>query len=154
MKLSISIVLVLAPLVFPSCFTTGVSSETAAHVEAEVRALLTAQQDDWNAGDLDGFLSGYDPTPSLAFISGAQIHRGFAETRARFHQRYGSRDAMGTLTFDELEVLVLSNDAAVATGAFRLDRHEDAPHGRFTLALRKRDGAWRIILDHTSTPEG
>jgi hypothetical protein len=28
-----------------------------------------------------------------------------------------------------------------------------APHGLFTLLLRRQDGAWRIVHDHTSSGE-
>ena len=45
--------------------------------EAAVVAVLEHQREAWNAGDLDGFLSGYERSEALLFTSGAKIRRGF-----------------------------------------------------------------------------
>jgi ketosteroid isomerase-like protein len=57
---------------------------------------------------------------------------------------------MGSLTFSELKIDMLSNDAAVVLGRWELKRNTDNPHGRFTLIFRKMVEGWRIIHDHTS----
>ena len=57
---------------------------------AAVVAVLQAQQDAWNRGDLEGFLRGYDPGPDLVFTAGGQIQRGFADTRARYQAQAAS----------------------------------------------------------------
>jgi hypothetical protein len=58
---------------------------------------------------------------------------------------------MGTLAFSDLEVDLLAADAAVVLGRWRLSGLEDEPHGLFALIFRKIDGAWVIVLDHTSS---
>jgi hypothetical protein len=61
---------------------------------------------------------------------------------------------MGRLGFDAIEVLPMGPDAAAARGAFRLRMSDgQEPHGLFTLLLRRIDGAWRIVHDHTSSAE-
>ena len=126
-------------------------SAPAAAAESSIRALLERQQSAWNAGDVDAFLVGYDESPHLMFVSGADVERGFEETRARYHRRYDTPKAMGTLSFGDIDVRVLAPDAAVATGAWELARDHDRPHGRFTLLLRRRAAnKWVIVLDHTS----
>lgn len=129
--------------------TTGEIAE----IEAGVMAVLQRQQDAWNRGSIDEFLVGYLPTEELTFVSGGEVRRGFAETRERYHERYGMPDAMGRLSFSDLIARVLARDAAVVTGAWRLVRHDDAPRGRFTLLFRRIDGEWLIVLDHTSSAE-
>jgi ketosteroid isomerase-like protein len=57
---------------------------------------------------------------------------------------------MGTLTFSEIEVNVLSKDTAVVIGSWSLAREKDNPHGKFTLIFRRMKEGWRIIHDHTS----
>jgi ketosteroid isomerase-like protein len=50
-------------------------------------------------------------------------------------------------------VRLLGADHASVIGRFHLDRTAEAggpASGIFTLIFRKSEGAWRIILDHTS----
>ncbi len=58
---------------------------------------------------------------------------------------------MGTLTFSDLDVTVLSPDAAMVLGRWHLQRAKDEPHGRFTLIFRRMKQGWRIVHDHTSS---
>jgi ketosteroid isomerase-like protein len=57
---------------------------------------------------------------------------------------------MGTLSFSELEINMLSNDSAVVLGRWQLQRANDQPHGRFTLIFRRTKDGWKIVHDHTS----
>ena len=66
-------------------------------------------------------------------------------------ERYPDRAAMGRLVFSDLDIRVLSDDAALAFGAWRLERDNDKPHGLFTLQRRRLEEGWRIVHDHTSS---
>jgi len=57
---------------------------------------------------------------------------------------------MGTLAFSELAVTELAPDAALVFGHWRLTRAKDAPHGLFTLLVRRTPAGWKIFADHTS----
>ncbi len=117
---------------------------------AEVRSLLDAQVDAWNRGELAGFLQHYSHSPELTFFSGGSVIRGFEAIRQRYEKRYGTSTAtMGRLQFEDLEIVVLSPDAAFARGRYRL-APQDAT-GLFSLLLRKSAGRWQIVHDHTST---
>ena len=120
-----------------------------------VRAVLDAQVEAWNRGDLDAFMSTYWRSPDLVFCSGATVTKGWDATLARYRRRYQSEGReMGRLLFDAIEVVPLGEDAALARGAWRLAMSDgSAPHGLFTLLLRRIDGAWRIVHDHTSSGE-
>jgi uncharacterized protein (TIGR02246 family) len=133
----------------------GPSPASPAEVVAAVRAVLDAQVEAWNRGDLEGFMAGYWRSPDLVFCSGATVTRGWDETLARYRKRYQSEGReMGRLRFDGVEVIPLGEDAALARGAWRLGmRDGQEPHGLFTLLLRRLDGAWRIVHDHTSSGE-
>jgi uncharacterized protein (TIGR02246 family) len=120
-----------------------------------VRAVLDAQVEAWNRGDLEGFMVGYWRSPELVFCSGASVTKGWDATLARYRQRYQAEGhEMGRLRFDAIEVLPLGPGAAFARGAWRLQLSDGKqPNGLFTLVLRRLDGAWRIVHDHTSSAE-
>ena len=122
--------------------------------EAAVVAVLDKQRAAWNAGDLDGFLRGYEPSEQLLFTSGAKVRRGFAETQTKFEARYGNaRETMGTLAFEILDVRALGScdDAAIVLGRWAVSESEQAGSGVFSVILeRSPAGRWLIVHDHTS----
>ena len=115
-----------------------------------IRSVLRAQHEAWNRGDIDGFMNGYARSPSTVFVSGDEVRRGWETVRARYRQKYSDRAKMGTLSFSDIEVTMLSPDAAVVLGRWRLKRANDEPHGRFTLIFKRLPEGWRIVHDHTS----
>jgi uncharacterized protein (TIGR02246 family) len=117
----------------------------------EIRAVLTAQQEAWNNGDIDAFMNGYWRSENTVFVSGDQVTRGWQTVRDRYKTKYSDRQKMGTLTFSDLEITPLFPDAAIVLGRWQLQRTADQPHGRFTLILRKFEEGWRIVHDHTSS---
>src|SRR5437868_11420124 len=139
-------------------FTRSDSSEkedSKDAVIAEIRAVLSAQQEALNHGDIDGFMNGYARAETTVFVSGDEVTRGWQTVRDRYLRKYSDRAKMGTLTFSDLEIEQLGPDSAVALGRWALKRANDSPHGRFTLILRKAPDGWRIVHDHTSaaTPQ-
>jgi ketosteroid isomerase-like protein len=121
-----------------------------AAASAEILQILQRQADAWNRGDLDAFMSTYAPTPELRFASGGSVTYGWQPTLERYRQRYPDRAAMGSLAFRDLTVTALSPDAALVFGRWQLTRAADAPHGLFTLLVRRTPAGWRIFADHTS----
>ena len=117
---------------------------------AEIQSVLTAQQDAWNRGDIDAFMNGYWRSASTVFVSGDEVRRGWETVRDRYRVKYSDRAKMGTLSFSDIEVTMLSPDAAVVLGRWLLKRAEDEPHGRFTLIFKRLPEGWRIVHDHTS----
>jgi ketosteroid isomerase-like protein len=119
--------------------------------EAAIRAVLDAQAAAWNRGDVEGYMDGYDRSPKTEFVGGDSITRGWQEVLDRYKQKYDTREKMGTLTFSDLEINMLSGDAALVLGRWRLKRANDEPHGTFTLLFRKTKAGWRIVHDHSSS---
>jgi ketosteroid isomerase-like protein len=120
-------------------------------ITAAVRAVLDAQRDAWNRGDIAGYMDGYARSADITFVSGNSITRGWQTVHDRYQKNYDSREKMGTLTFSDLETTILSTDTAMVLGSWHLQRANDQPHGRFTLILRSTKQGWRIIHDHTSS---
>jgi ketosteroid isomerase-like protein len=117
--------------------------------ESAIRKVMDDQAVAWNRGDLEGFMQGYWNSPKLVFV-GSEVTRGWQPTLDRYKRSYSTREKMGTLTFSDLEITVLSKDSAVVLGSWSLARTADNPHGKFTLTFRKFKEGWRIIMDHTS----
>ena len=126
------------------------TAQRSSRDDAEIRAVMSAQVTAWNRGDVDGFMNGYARSGSTEFISGDKLTRGWQAARDRYKKKYDSREKMGTLTFSELKITRLSDDAALVIGRWRLVRQSDKPHGRFTLLFRRTPEGWRIVHDHTS----
>ena len=135
--------------VFVSVAVLAAPEQTPGAV-AEIQAVLRAQQDAWNRGNINGFMDGYARSPSTVFVSEDEVRRGWETVRERYHEKYSDRAKMGRLTFSDIEITPLSSDAAVVLGRWRLDRANDHPHGRFTLIFKRLPEGWRIVHDHTS----
>src|SRR5215472_1372429 len=132
-----------------AAIVSGAPTQTQ-NATAQIRSVLRAQQDAWNRGDIDGFMNGYARAASTVFVSEDTIRRGWETVRERYKKRYSDRAKMGALTFSELEITLLSTDAAVVLGRWSLKRANDQPHGRFTLIFKRVPEGWRIVHDHTS----
>jgi len=118
-----------------------------------IKAVLTDQADAWNEGDIEGYMAGYWRSPDLRFASGGEVQRGWEATLERYQRRYGAPEKMGRLAFTDLEIDVLSADAALVFGRWTLFREADQPTGLFTLTMRKFDDGWKVAADHTSSAE-
>ncbi len=126
------------------------SEKSKLKISAAVKMVLDKQVAAWNRGDIDAFMEGYWESEKMIFISGDNVSRGWNEARQRYKKGYDSKEKMGTLSFSELDIEVLSKNSALVIGRFTLDRKNDKPTGMFSLVFRKIDGNWRIIVDHTS----
>lgn len=120
-------------------------------VAKAVLEVLDAQVEAWNEGDLEGFMAGYLRSEDLRFTSGSEVRRGWSQTLQRYRETYPDRASMGTLAFEELDVRVLSEHAAMVFGRFRLERESDEPTGLFTLLVELHGERWLIVADHTSS---
>jgi uncharacterized protein (TIGR02246 family) len=118
---------------------------------AAVRAVIDAQRDTWNHGDIQGYMDGYARSEDTVFVSGDNVARGWQTVLDRYKKNYNSREKMGTLTFSDIEIKMIGTDAAVVLGRWHLRRANDEPHGRFTLIFRKTKQGWKIVHDHTSS---
>lgn len=138
-------------LVAIACFAACTFAQSDKRsAQAAIRTVMTEQVDAWNRGDVEAFMRGYWNSTDLVFVSGANVTRGWQPTLDRYKKNYDSREKMGKLTFSELEITILSRDAAVVLGSWSLAREKDNPHGKFTLIFRKLREGWRIVMDHTS----
>ena len=116
-----------------------------------IRATLMAQAAAWNEGNLDAFMASYWKSEELKFVSGVNITRGWDATLKRYRERYSGGSGLGALSFENLEVKLITDDVATVTGRFKLVKDGATSGGVFSLVMRRDNGAWRIVHDHTSS---
>lgn len=131
----------------------------SAHTDiTAIRAAITAQAAAWNRADIPGFMQAYEDSPETTFI-GLTLRKGYGPILERYQKNYSTKEQMGTLSFNDLDVRLLVNscgkvDLAIVTGHFHLQRtaqgESKKDDGIFSLVWRKGPHGWKIILDHTS----
>ena len=129
------------------CITTlfGQSND-----EADVRKILSTQNEAWNRGDVVSFMKGYWENDSLMFIGKTGVTYGWANTLKNYKKGYPDTAAMGKLTFTLIQVKKLSKEYYHVTGKWFLKRSIGDVGGAYTLLFRKINGEWVIISDHSS----
>ncbi len=88
----------------------------------DVRAVMQHSQEACNRGDLSAFASYYDDSPETTFIGHEVTRGGVQAIQNRYRKRYPTREAMGTLTYSNVEVRTLAPDIALVIGEFHLER--------------------------------
>ncbi len=126
------------------------SDDEKVGIRAAVGEVLEKQVAAWNAGSIDAFMTTYWASEKLRFASGGSVKHGWDATRERYRITYPDQEAMGEVTFDVHAVDVLAADAALVFGEWKLTRTADELSGLYTLIVRKIDGRWLIVHDHTS----
>ena len=115
-----------------------------------IRSTLNAQVAAWNEGNLDAFMETYWKSEDLKFVTGTEITKGWAPTLRRYRSEYADGGDLGELGLDRIDVELVTDDVAVVTGRFK-HAGADETSGVFSLVMRRDDGAWRIVHDHTVT---
>src|SRR5258706_9374860 len=81
-----------------------------ARMLAAIRAVLEAQRDAWNRGDIEGYMDAYARSPDTAFVSGDNINRGWQTGMDLYKKNYNTPEKIRTLTFFHLEITFVVNN--------------------------------------------
>ena len=115
-------------------------------------AQLLRSADDWNRGDLDGFMSDYARDSATSFVEGGHVQRGWDYIRSRYAPRFAPGAQRDSLRFEEVAVRPLGADHALLTARFVLFRNgQTTASGPFSLVLERQTAGWNILHDHTSS---
>jgi ketosteroid isomerase-like protein len=99
---------------------------------------------------VEGFMQTYWKSDSLMFIGKSGVVRGWQQTLDNYKKGYPDTAAMGKLSFDIIQVKPVSEEYAFVVGKWMLKRSIGDVSGHYTLLLRRMDGQWRIVADHSS----
>lgn len=121
----------------------------------QVASLLDRQAAAWNAGDLDGFMSAFSPSPTTSYIGATGLIEGFNGIRARYAPGFAPGAARDSLRFEDLRVREVDERVGVATARYVLERDGTVTStGPFTLVLLNVEGAWLIVHDQSAEDAG
>ena len=136
-----------------SCGDKKQQKEYVAQNAIEIKAIkeiLITQQKYWNNGDINGFMEGYWHSKELIFTSlSHEPVFGWQNTLERYKNRYSTKESMGKLKIEFLDVKLISKNTASMKGKWELIRKSDNPNGLFWLDLRKFDKKWLVTKDST-----
>lgn len=132
------------------CFVASHVMAQTAQDRTAILKVLEDQRQGWNKGDMDAYMQGYWKSDSLLFVGKNGPTYGWQKTLDNYKKGYPDKSAMGFLTFGIKKVEFLAKDKAFVLGSWNLKREKDEPKGYFTLLLRKIDGQWKVIADHSS----
>lgn len=115
-----------------------------------IQALMDVQVNAWNQGNIGGFMETYWKSDSLLFIGKKGVTYGWQATLENYKKSYPGKEGMGTLSFNLLEFKKISPDAYFVVGKWALKRTIGDLSGHFSILLRKINGEWKIVADHSS----
>lgn len=115
-----------------------------------ILAILEKQENAWNQGDLNKFMHGYWENDSLVFVGKNGLTYGYNNTLSNYKKNYPDKANMGQLKFTILSTKALGTEFYRIIGKWALSRSVGNLSGHYTLLLKKIDGSWKIISDHSS----
>src|SRR5438105_10615274 len=88
--LNFAVALVFAILMLLSLSTSTIAQppKSPGKAQAAIRAVIEAQAAAWNRGDIEGYMDGYDRSPTTEFVGGNNITRGWQQVLDQYKQRY------------------------------------------------------------------
>ena len=141
-----------AVVLLASCVRIRVARDpevTPATAVAAAQALLDHGAAAWNRGDLDAFVSDY--AEEATFVTSQGVVRGRAAIRARYAPRFQAGAPRDSLWFQGVEARPVAPDGIQAVAWWNLSRGDSvAARGPTSLLLRRVDGRWFIVHDHSS----
>ncbi|HTV09337.1 MAG TPA: DUF4440 domain-containing protein [Candidatus Aquilonibacter sp.] len=125
---------------------------TATREQLDVAKIVLRQQDAWNQGDLDAYLSYYKDAPDTQAVL-ATLVRGVENIRAAYKANFPNKESMGAIEDSELEVRALGDNFALATGKYHLSRSRKSGgdvSGTFSEVFEKTPAGWKIIFSEST----
>ena len=131
-------------------FLFSVTVSHAQDDETQIRNLLTRQTEAWNRGDITGFMQTYWQNDSLMFIGKDGVTWGWKNTLEHYKKGYPDKETMGQLSFEIIQVKKLSKEYFFVVGKWMLKRNAGDVNGHYNLLVKRLNGEWKIIADHSS----
>jgi uncharacterized protein (TIGR02246 family) len=131
------------------------SAAERATVRDQIATMLVNAAANWNRGNLDAFVSDYLPGDTTTFVGGRGILRGTQPIRAAYAPRFAPGGVRDSLSFVLLDVDPLAPDVVNVIARYVLARHvagrdSVTATGPTSLVMRRVEGRWRIVHDHSS----
>lgn len=121
----------------------------------EISAVLVRAASNWNRGDLDAFVDDYLPGEETTFVGSRGVLRGPEAIRSAYAPRFAPGGVRDSLSFEIVDVDPLAPDVLNVIATYVLARRVGGrdsvtARGPTSLVMRRVDGRWRIVHDHSS----
>ena len=131
------------------------SADERARLRDEITAMLAHSAANWNRGDLDAFVTDYMPGTETTFIGSRGVLRGPDAIRGAYAPRFAPGGVRDSLSFELVDVDPLAPDVINVIATYILARRANGrdsvtARGPTSLVMRRVDGRWRIVHDHSS----
>ena len=127
------------------------SAADSARMQSEIASMMARSAASWNRGDLDAFMQDYAPGSGTTFVGRNSFLHGRQEIRDVYAARFAPGGTRDSLSFQGLQVHPVAPDVAYTMAWYVLMRGDSVTaRGPTTLLMRKADGRWRIVHDHSS----
>ncbi|MGH8627448.1 MAG: YybH family protein [Gammaproteobacteria bacterium] len=130
------------------------NTENASAPEVQVRELLETWAKAVRARDTEAVLAHHSPEIVMFDVPPPEQWRGMQKYRESWQLFFNYFPREGGL-FEIVEMdITASGDLAYGYGLLRCGRKDDWFPVRFTVCLRRIEGAWTIVHEHHSVPVG
>ena len=116
---------------------------------AEICAMMDRGAASWNRGDLTTFMDDY--VDSATYVGSRGLLHGRTQIAAHYAPRFAVGATRDSLSFRGLEVRLVAEELAQVVATYVLTRGDSVTAmGPTSLLMRRVDGRWRILHDHSS----
>ena len=136
--------------IFIAILVAACSTTHRQDAKTAINTIMKTQEDAWNAGDIEAFMEPYQHSDSLVFIGRRGLSFGWQKVLSNYKTSYPTKQAMGTLQFENKLYRPLGKTNYWVAGAWTLFRETDTLSGHYTLVWAFENGKWVIISDHSS----
>jgi hypothetical protein len=121
----------------------------------EVADALNRMTDQWNAHNLEGYLTIFWNSPKLSVITDSSVTSGYRELYSSYQRSYTDLEIMGKVQVSSVKIRMIKQDFAFALSkwTFFFPKTNHAVAGIDTTYLQKFDFGWKIVTSHTTTGE-
>lgn len=121
----------------------------------EIAVMLANSARSWNRGDLAAFIQDYLPSNETTFVTSKGVLHGPSAIRTVYERRFAPGGVRDSLSFELLDVDPLAPGLANVIARYTLTRpvagrDSVTSQGPTSLVMRRVDGHWRIVHDHSS----
>ncbi len=118
---------------------------------ANVLAVVKTMREDWNGGDMQGYLDAYWNDDSLSLLFGNRVVTGKGDMTQMFTSAWPDEEKMGNYATDNVRARIATPGLAIVDGTFEHQFTDELIVGAFSQVLRRMDsGDWKVVHEHTS----
>jgi ketosteroid isomerase-like protein len=136
-------------MVMAFVLVTGTVKAQAGNAETQVIQLMNKAAEQWNKGDLDGYMALYDSAATMMLPQGRTKINGMRELYEKYYFENGKPKQL--LGYDTYEFTALGKEYALLTGRFILKANDKMKErtGTFSLVFLHTANGWKILHDHS-----